>query len=96
MPTLKEVEVPISDIDEPAVPESAAINTDANKSSQPSIPVDFGVSGTVLDLAAGFLSELFGVLSGVVGEDGVVTDGVVGGAFRGAFLRRVFGFPFGS
>ena len=36
------------------------------------------------------------MLSGVVGEDGVVTDGVDGGAFGGAFLRRVFGFPFGS
>ena len=33
------------------------------------------------------------MLSGVVGEDGVVTDGVDGGAFRGAFLRRVCGFP---
>ena len=32
-------------------------------------------------------------LHGGVGEDGAVTDGVVGGAFRGAFLRRVFGFP---
>ena len=39
MPTLKEVEVPISDVHEPAVPESAAINTDdANKLSEPSIP----------------------------------------------------------
>ena len=58
--------------------------------------VDFGVSGIVLGLAAGFLSGLSGVLSGVLGEDGVVTDGVDGGALRGAFLRRVFGFPFGS
>ena len=38
--------------------------------------VDFGVSGIVLDLAAGFLLGLSGVLSGVLGEDGVVTDGV--------------------
>ena len=57
--------------------------------------VDFRVSGIVLGLAAG-LSGLSGVLSGVVGEDGVVTDGVDGGAFGGAFLRRVFGFPFGG
>ena len=48
--------------------------------------VDFGVSGIVLGLAAGFLSGLSGVLSGVFGEDGVVTDGVDGGAFKGAFL----------
>ena len=54
--------------------------------------VDFGVSGIVLGLAAGCLSGL----SGAVGEDGVVTDGVDGGAFGGTFLRRVFGFPFGS
>ena len=60
------------------------------------IGVDFGVSGIVLGLAADFLSGLSGVLSGVLGEDGVVTDGVDGGAFGGAFLRRVFGFPFGS
>ena len=58
--------------------------------------VDFGVSGIVLGLAAGFLSGLSGVLSGVFGEDGDVSDGVDGGAFKGAFLRRVFGFPFGS
>ena len=48
--------------------------------------VDFGVSGIVPCLAAGFLSRLSGVLSGVVGEDGVVSDGVDGGAFGGAFL----------
>ena len=58
--------------------------------------VDFGVSGIVLGLAAGFLSGLSGVLAGVFGKDGDVTDGVDGGAFKGAFLRRVFGFPFGS
>ena len=58
--------------------------------------VDFGVSGIVLGLAAGFLSGLSGVISGVFGEDGVVTDGVDGGVFKGAFLRRLFGFPFGS
>ena len=58
--------------------------------------VDFRVSGIVLGLAAGFLSGLSGVLSGVFGGGGVVTDGVDGGAFRGAFLRRVFGFPFGN
>ena len=58
--------------------------------------VDLGVSGIVLGLAAGFLSGLSGVLSGVIGKDGDVTDGVDGGAFKGAFLRRDFGFPFGS
>ena len=58
--------------------------------------IDFRVSGTDLGLAAGFLSGLSGMLSGVFGEDGDVTDGVDGGALRGAFLRRVFGFPFGS
>ena len=56
--------------------------------------VDFGVSGTILGLAAGFLSELSGVLSGVLGVDGDVTDGVEGGALGGAFLRHVFGFRF--
>ena len=45
--------------------------------------VDFG---TILGLAAGLLSELSGVLYGVLGEDVVFTDGVDGGAFRGAFL----------
>ena len=50
------------------------------------IGVDFGVSGIVLVLAAGFFSRLSGVLSGVVGEDGVVTDGVDGGAVGGTFL----------
>ena len=58
--------------------------------------VGFGISGTILGLAAGFLSSLSGVLSGVVGIDGEVTDGVVGGAFGSAFLLRVFGFPFGN
>ena len=58
--------------------------------------VDFGVSDTILGLAAGFLSRLLVVLSGVVGVDGEVTDGVDGGAFGGAFLQRVFGFPFGN
>ena len=48
--------------------------------------VDFWVSGTILGLEAGFLSRLSGVLSGVVGVDGEVTDGVGGGAFGGAFL----------
>ena len=36
------------------------------------------------------------MLSGVVGVDGEVTDGVDGGAFGGVFLQRVFGFPFGN
>ena len=52
--------------------------------------VDFGVSGTSLGLAPGFLSRLSGVLSGVVGVDGEVTDGVDGSAFGGMFLV----FPF--
>ena len=46
--------------------------------------------GTIFGLAAGFLSGLLGVLSGVVGVDGEVTDGVDGSAFGGMFLV----FPF--
>ena len=58
--------------------------------------VDFGVSGTILGLVAGFLSRLSGEFSGVLGVDGDVADGDVGGGLGGAFLRHVFGFPFGS
>ena len=45
--------------------------------------VDFGVSAIVLGLAAGFLSRLSGVLSGVFGKDGDVTDGVAEAIWRG-------------
>ena len=58
------------------------------------VGVDFGVSGIVLGLAAGFLSRLSGVLSGVVGEDGVVTDGDEGGALGGTFLASCSRFSF--
>ena len=58
--------------------------------------VDFRVSGTVLGLAAGFLSRFSGEFSSVLGVDGDVADGDDGGGLSGAFLRRAFCFPFGS
>ena len=54
--------------------------------------IDFRVSGSILGLVAGFLLRLSGVLSGVVGDDGVVTDGVGGGAFGGVFFMTCFQF----
>ena len=48
--------------------------------------VDFGVSGTILGLVAGFLSRLSGEFLGVLGVDGVVAGGVDGGGLGGAFL----------
>ena len=48
--------------------------------------VDFGVSGTILGLAAGFLSRLSVEFSGVLGVDGDVADGDDGSGLGGAFL----------
>ena len=48
--------------------------------------VDFSVSGTILGLAAGFLSRLSGEFSGVLSVDDDVADEDDGGGLGGAFL----------